>query len=342
MKRRVFVRMAGIGCVSGLCADDVFAETVAGGKKAEALALLKDYQAVPNDAQVRMGKVEAILALGRGFGTSLLGHLGKVWARDRAAYVEAFQSACEGLREESRLRAARMRPHRTVIEALQQGELTKEALREKGWPAMQAMRSLVEVTPKRVWASEENLVKMRERLQMTAREWNHCLEALLADEEPIVWLELEREERERSILASFYERRARSQAAKDVKAGADLDAESLACVLDLNFMRQLMGLPILSLDVKLCASAEGHSQDMVRLRFFAHESPVSGKRTVVDRARLAGTSAKGENISQGEGRGAATNRGWFLSPGHHRNLFSKGYKRVGVGRAGRMWTQVFG
>ena len=55
----------------------------------------------------------------------------------------------------------------------------------------------------------------------------------------------------------------------------------------LNVGRDLLGLRPMKLEEKLSAAAEGHSADMVRLGFFAHESPVPNKRTPWDRAKMA-------------------------------------------------------
>ena len=81
---------------------------------------------------------------------------------------------------------------------------------------------------------------------------------------------------------------------------------------------------------------------MERLNFFAHESPVPGKRTMMDRAQLAGTTASGENIHMGSDAAEGAIKGWFLSPGHHKNMLNEVQRRQGLGRAGKRWTQEFG
>jgi len=110
----------------------------------------------------------------------------------------------------------------------------------------------------------------------------------------------------------------------------------------LNAMRLMCGLSALEYDPKLCAAATGHSKDMDSLGFFSHESPVKGKKTFTDRARLAGTTASGENIYMGSGSPADALRAWFLSPGHHKNMLNPNNTRQGLGRQGRYWTQMFG
>ncbi len=75
--------------------------------------------------------------------------------------------------------------------------------------------------------------------------------------------------------------------------------------------------------------------------FFAHDSPVPGKATPWARAKLAGTSASAENIYSGGSDPKGANRGWFFSPGHHKNMFG-GHQRIGLGHYGGRWTQMFG
>lgn len=120
-----------------------------------------------------------------------------------------------------------------------------------------------------------------------------------------------------------------------------LDPEEFDGLLQLNRIRLALGRPVLAIDLRLCAAARGHSEDMRALGFFSHESPVPGRRTFGDRAAAAGTSASAENIAAGHERGASAIRAWWYSPGHHRNMLGD-HGRVGLGRAGGLWTQLFG
>jgi uncharacterized protein YkwD len=92
----------------------------------------------------------------------------------------------------------------------------------------------------------------------------------------------------------------------------------------------------------LCEAARDHSEDMQVNRFFAHESPLPGKKTPWDRAKNFGTSASGENIYMGSSDPHGANMGWFYSPGHHKNMFNAGQVRIGLGCTGSHWTQMFG
>lgn len=119
------------------------------------------------------------------------------------------------------------------------------------------------------------------------------------------------------------------------------DAEDFAGTYELNRRRYLLGLPLLRIDAKLGAAAHDHSDDMKRLGFFSHSSPVAGKRTPGDRAARFGTSGGAENIAAGHTTGASAIEGWWYSPGHHKNLLGN-HGRTGLGHSDNLWTQMFG
>lgn len=157
------------------------------------------------------------------------------------------------------------------------------------------------------------------------------LPAAALDDECTIWtlLAMPLSSRDRQVLDTNEGLRATS------------DPEEFAGTTELNRIRWLLGLPLLRIDDKLVLAARDHSQDMVHLGFFAHESPVAGKRTPGDRAGKFGTSAHAENIAQGHGSGPEAIRGWWYSPGHHKNLLGN-HATVGLGRSAQTWTQMFG
>jgi hypothetical protein len=108
-----------------------------------------------------------------------------------------------------------------------------------------------------------------------------------------------------------------------------------------NLYRMLLGKAPLKLNPKLCEAAREHCQDMVEKNFFDHVSPVPGKRTVGDRARLKGASAGGENIHMGSPEAEGAFWSWFSSLGHHKNMVGD-YAEIGVGNHQKHWTQMFG
>jgi uncharacterized protein YkwD len=113
---------------------------------------------------------------------------------------------------------------------------------------------------------------------------------------------------------------------------------AILCLL--NAERTSRGLRAVRLNARLGRAATLHSGDMVRRKFFAHDSP-SG-RSVVDRVRAVGfiprtgTWIVGENIAFGSGslgQPAAIMRAWMESPGHRANILQKRYREIGIGVA---------
>jgi stress response protein SCP2 len=129
----------------------------------------------------------------------------------------------------------------------------------------------------------------------------------------------------------------------DVDAGGPL-SEVVAAT---NAERARYGLPALTVDARLGAAAQAHSDDMVRRDFFSHADP-DGQQ-VWDRALARGYAYRkvAENIAAGQRSAAEVVRGWMDSPGHRANILDGELTQIGVGHAlgggyGTTWTQVFG
>lgn len=109
-----------------------------------------------------------------------------------------------------------------------------------------------------------------------------------------------------------------------------------------NDYRQMFGHRPLAGIKSACAGSQGHADEMSRLGYFSHMSPVPGRRTPGDRMRLAGyTFGVSENIAISGGALAAHNA-WCTSSGHHRNLLTASHREIGIGANGRYWVQNFG
>jgi uncharacterized protein YkwD len=118
------------------------------------------------------------------------------------------------------------------------------------------------------------------------------------------------------------------------------DAARTTTLCALNRERAAHGLRALRLDVRLTAAAQGHSDDMVAHRYFAHESRSGAtfgtriKHTGWTRNRRSWTI--GENIAYGTG-GSATPRAiaaaWMHSAGHRANILSGRFHAIGIGIA---------
>jgi uncharacterized protein YkwD len=125
----------------------------------------------------------------------------------------------------------------------------------------------------------------------------------------------------------------------DAKAGTVADRElASATVCLLNRERTSRGLRSLSVNNRLSAAAQRHTNDMVRRRYFAHESRSDG--STVDRIRGAGylSGARswmiGENLAWGSGSKGTPRQivvAWMNSPGHRRNILTGRFREIGIG-----------
>ena len=107
-------------------------------------------------------------------------------------------------------------------------------------------------------------------------------------------------------------------------------------------------LHALRIDDRLVTSARGHSVDMQRRGFFAHEAPpnpATGEGATMPWDRMGKAGYKGgsmsENITQGRASPLDAHLSWLHSSGHHRNILSD-WADQGVGQSGGLWTQNFG
>ena len=112
-----------------------------------------------------------------------------------------------------------------------------------------------------------------------------------------------------------------------------------------NAERAAAGLGPLAVDAELAAVGRTHSEEMFRLGYFAHDSPVTGGPD--DRLDAAEVRylVSGENLAYAPSVRVA-HEGLMNSPGHRANILNPGFTRVGVGvvrseRRGLMVSQEF-
>lgn len=114
--------------------------------------------------------------------------------------------------------------------------------------------------------------------------------------------------------------------------------EAVLCLV--NRHRDRDGLRPLRASKLLNRAAQGHSADMVRRGYFAHESPEGG--TLVQRVRRTGFLAGVRSWGLGEAIGwaggpaatpASMVRMWLDSPPHRAILLDRSFRLVGVGVA---------
>lgn len=118
-----------------------------------------------------------------------------------------------------------------------------------------------------------------------------------------------------------------------------------------NKERKKRGLVPLTRNAFLEHAAQAHADDMVKRKFFSHQSP-EGK-TAEDRIRAVGYLAKpcehcavsftyGENIAKGQKNAKDVITSWMHSKMHRENILKREFKEFGLGYAGDVWVQNFG
>lgn len=114
-----------------------------------------------------------------------------------------------------------------------------------------------------------------------------------------------------------------------------LEAELLVAT---NAARHAHGLPDLVQDERLALAARHHADEMTRLGYLSHVSPVPEHASLAQRVAKAGSplTTLGENLARlfrSDGVAEATIRGWLDSPGHRANLLQPDFTHVGFGLA---------
>lgn len=116
-----------------------------------------------------------------------------------------------------------------------------------------------------------------------------------------------------------------------------------------NQERLAHGCASLTMNARLRAAAEGHSEDMAVNDLFSHTG--SNGSSPADRIQAQGYSYStwGENIAAGYASPESVVDGWMNSEGHRANILNCGFIHIGVGYYylqndtgnRHYWTQVF-
>jgi len=295
---------------------------------------------------------DALVELSPAVQQRLLAWLDEQFAAKSADYAKARSGGGIGLRAPSPSDARKIKELQQQLGSIRtikdEGEMKKQ-LEESGWPALRELLRLSQsgLGPADQGAdaepdSEEALAALRQARQVG--QFRQELRKKLG--QPVSDLDSELKDvgrreggapRGTEIRAS---RRAASVLAENEKLKDRIAAGEYAGILEMNHWRIAVGMEPMLIDPKLCDAARDHCKDMATLGFFAHESPVKGKKMPWDRAMRFKTSARGENIAINDSTEAA-NQAWFLSPGHHKNMFNPEFRVIGLGIEDRHYTQMF-
>ena len=221
----------------------------------------------------------------------------------------------------------------------------KPLLKTKSMPAIKGLKKLIMPSAEQVFATAPATLNQQRKIVLFLAKFRDAIvdTAILHDEEKAEEKIISKEKEAISSVAGLPRDGLRIMGDNDkIAAKENVPDDERKGIQEVNEWRLLLGLNALIIDSKLCDASRGHSEDMERHKFFAHESPLAGKKTPWDRAANEGTKASGENIFMGSTLPAAANKGWFYSPGHHKNMFKGSHKQIGLGRYGRHWTQMFG
>jgi uncharacterized protein YkwD len=277
----------------------------------------------------------------------LISEIEKLWPRLRDGYLaELAQTARaqSGKKGEARQEIAK---HRAAFrEVYGKDEATmKPLLKAVSMPAVEALRKLLAPDPAQLLAAGgAKLNSQRKLVRALAELRDGTLKVTISTIPMDSISSLDAGEKAAAESIAGFDRADLKVLAQNRKVAEDQEVPEAEArgIEECNELRMLVGCRALVLDPKLCEAARDHSKDMQEKGFFAHESPVPGKKTPWDRARNFGTSASGENIFNGSSDPHAANMGWFYSPGHHKNMFNPGQVRIGLGCSGSHWTQMFG
>ncbi len=263
---------------------------------------------------------------------TLMGQIDIARAQDRRGYTAAAAADAERVRHEvagmeDALRAVDACLRVAGLPGLDKVEIT---------PAADAPTNAAHTLPGRSWSGLEDCVwlALGSRAGLLGETIARADELLRHLDRLTPWERLLVEDLRDDALRDY---------TRDVVA-TSLDEQERAFLDTLNSYRRTLRLPCLEPDERLVRSSRKHSEEMVRLNYFGHISPIAERRTPTDRARLEGfNGGVGENCLAGSVDGKGAFEGWYRSPGHHRNMIGEG-PLLGVGATmdRGMWTMVIG
>jgi uncharacterized protein YkwD len=315
--------------------------------------LLTHYRRAKSDWPKRAGLVQQAMSYGPFAVEALLDATERELRPELDRYQAKFQQQAAALAKKQ-IGAADLeeiaRLRQSVNGLRGEANLTKEQIIQQADPAMARLAEIFLVNPAEVVGGSKSLQDDRAKLQALGALWEQLAAYLQqslpgqgeAADEPVRFEGLLASEEELAAgMAIPMDPATRAVLAGNARLAGGLDMQEARAVAAVNLTRNLLGLGPLAIDPRLAAAARDHSQDMARLSFFSHDSPVEGKATPWDRAKRFGTTASGENIFMGtqDGHGAA--KAWFHSPPHHKIMLGD-HKRVGIGRSGKHFTALFG
>ena len=146
-----------------------------------------------------------------------------------------------------------------------------------------------------------------------------------------------------------------SSSSASAQPGPGVQKFRLEMLTLINTERGRRKLAPLKMNALLERSAQAHAEDMLKRKYFSHESPNGGKPE--DRIRATRyfdppcpdatrgctkRSDYGENIAQGQKTPSDVMKEWMSSKIHRDNILKSAFRDFGLGYAGGFWVQHFG
>ena len=312
------------------------------GDKQDIQRLIIDFRQAAGDGPQREKAAGKLLRLGPTGAKKLRRIIAADLPHRTADYKKAFYNKARsiGVAKYRATGSARVEKWRAQFKSL--GAVTKESILARGGPPMDALYEALVPNRKEILEKNMSLTDRREELISLDSILEQCNTVLKLKSEPSKLPEtLEQQETLISLMCTYMSSAQRKPTETALKQFGKMAFEEWHAFVHLNVIRVMLGLRPMQLDLRLAAAGRDHSKDMYERKFFAHESPVPGKKTPWDRAARQGVKASGECIAAGMASGPSAIRGWFFSPGHHKIIMS-GAAKVGIGKYGRHWTLMTG
>ena len=317
--------------------------------KIRASSLFKDFEKYKGNHRRRTEIIRQMVDLGRPVAQKMFDILDRDVRKKWPIYQTGFTSSAKKIG--ARKNTVGVRNEIVALQLKIQGlrkmgkGLTKDQITRTGDPALKRLQKLKIIDVREIFNSNSKLMKQRENIVAVAEQRALCIDRLILREdeaETFGLKEISEYEKLNASLALWAPLEHLQILHLNSKITKTVPPEEASAVRDMNQYRILIGLRPCLLDPRLCIASREHSKDMEKKKFFAHDSPIPGKKSPWDRAKLVGTTANAENIFKGNQGGHVANRAWWYSPGHHINMLSPDAKRVGMGVHKKHWTQMFG
>ncbi len=257
----------------------------------ESAAFQARFRAAKGDPDERRRLVEEAVARGPAAAEAVLGVIERELGPQVRRYHELFYRQAVQLagKKAKKTPMEEVAALRALVLGLQQRpDFSGDLIRRTADPAMQRLRELLLIAPDDVRASLPAIPREREKLSDLGGLWERCLRSLWEaapkeerpEEPPSFEKFLLGEEMLAAGLAAPMPPLTRDILAANARLASRIDEQEARAITALNLTRTLLGLPPLAIDLRLCAAARDHSNDMKTLGFFSHESPARPARGI--------------------------------------------------------------